>query len=55
MTNNDTVNHMHCPECERNLQRWDEHEMLGELILEHEWTFAEAKAWIEANRPGGTA
>jgi len=43
---------MQCPECNWNQQRWDEHEMLGELLLEHEWQYDDAKAWIASNRPG---
>ena len=47
-----SLNTMQCPECDWGHNYWDEHEMLGELLLEHEYSYDEARAWINANRPG---
>lgn len=47
-----TINEMRCPVCGWGRNYWDEHEMLGELLLEHEWDYDRAKAWIQDNRPG---
>jgi len=46
---------MQCPECDWERQYWDEDEMLGELLLEHGWNYAQARKWIKDHRPGGSA